>query len=121
MNFPKPQIFFPLLLSFTLLLFTVQAINSDAKTSTTKKVVNCLPSELMHLASACFPVEETHEDSEDLCCELVKSVTYDLKECLCTAATINRIIVGRDRRVSKVVGRCTGGATTARHHCFTDL
>ncbi|XP_055823568.1 uncharacterized protein LOC129892058 [Solanum dulcamara] len=124
---PKTPIFVPLLLSFTLLFFTLLAA-AAAKTPT-KKVLNCLPSELMHLASACFPMEESPLDSEDLCCELVKSVTssssesdrhYDLKECLCTAATINRIVIGRDRRVSKVVGSCTG-ETTARYNCFSDI
>lgn len=113
----------PLLLSFMLVFFSLQAAKTPVK-----KVLNCLPSELMHLASACFPIEEESPlDSEDLCCDLVKSVTstlgsekhYDLKECLCTAATINQIVIGRDRRVSKIVGSCTG-ETTARYKCFSD-
>ncbi|MCD9642827.1 hypothetical protein HAX54_029849 [Datura stramonium] len=124
MGFQKTPVMVALLLSFSLLFFGVQA----AAATPAKKVLNCLPSELMHLASACFPMEESPIDSEDLCCELVKSVTsasesdrhYDLKECLCTAATINQIIIGRDRRVSKVVGSCTG-ETTARYQCFSDM
>ncbi|CAN4103697.1 unnamed protein product [Withania somnifera] len=70
----------------------------------------------MDLASACFPIEESPLDSEDLCCGLVKSISstaesdkhYDFKARLCTAATINRVVIGRDRRVSKVVASCTG-------------
>ncbi|XP_049374780.1 uncharacterized protein LOC125839820 [Solanum verrucosum] len=124
----KSPIFVPILFSYTLIFFTLQAAAAASAKTPAKKVLNCLPSELMHLASACFPMEESPVDSDDLCCELVKSVTsssesdrhYDLKECLCTAATINRIVIGRDRRVSKVVGSCTG-ETTARYNCFSDI
>ncbi|CAN4109946.1 unnamed protein product [Withania somnifera] len=122
MGSQNPSILLPLLLPFMLLFFGLQAASAPSREG-----LNCLPSELVHLASACFPMEEFPLDSEDLCCDLVKSVItksesdkhYDLKECLCTAATINRIVIGRDRRVSKVVGSCTG-ETTSRYKCFSD-
>ncbi|OIT01769.1 hypothetical protein A4A49_16855 [Nicotiana attenuata] len=124
MDFRKNSLLISLLaLSF---FFSLQAATTT--TTPAKKVLNCLPSELMHLASACFPTEESPLVSEDLCCELVKSVTsvskseqhYDLKECLCTAATVNRIVIGRDRRVSTVIGSCTG-ESTIRYQCFSDI